>query len=210
MHIETAFLSVPVAAACWSASAAGTAWTLRRSKPIALKPLAIATAAVFVAQLSIFDVAVPGTGSSGHFAGGFLLALLLGPAAALLSMAAVLALQVLLVGDGSWYSLGANLLNMGVLPALLVYPFYYKPLAQGASPWRLRALVLSAGLLSVVGGGVLQGLQALLSASPELSQAAFFGQLLPLHLATGLGEGLLSVLALEALAWAPLRNAQRT
>ncbi len=203
MHIESAFLSLPVAAAAHAVSAGSTAWALRRSEPIAWKPWALATAAVFTAQLSIFDVAVPGTGSSGHFAGGFLLALLLGPAAAVLSMAAVLTFQILLVGDGSWYTLGANLFNMGVLPALLVFPYYYQPLAQGASPWRKRLLVLSAGMLSILGGGVLQGLQALVSGSPALSSTAFFGQLLPLHLVTGLGEGLLSLLALEALALLP-------
>lgn len=208
MHIETAFLSLPVAAACWSGSAGAGAWAARRAGTIQPKAFLLATAAVFVAQLSVFDVAVPGTGSSAHFCGGLLLALLLGPAGAVLSMASVLGLQVLLLGDGSLHTFGANLLNMGVLPALLVVPVLLRPQFAHAGAWKRRGLITAAGLLSIGLGGVLQGLEALASGHAILLSPAFTGRLLPLHLAAGLAEGLLTVAALEALAWRPARAPQ--
>ena len=68
---------------------------------------------VFAAQMINFSI--PGTGSSGHLVGGILLAALLGPWAALLTLASVLILQCLLFADGGFMALGCNILNMAVL-----------------------------------------------------------------------------------------------
>ncbi len=68
---------------------------------------------VFAAQMINF--AIPGTGSSGHIIGGILLAAVLGPWAAFLTLSSVLLLQCLLFADGGFMALGCNILNMAAL-----------------------------------------------------------------------------------------------
>ena len=58
-------------------------------------------------------------GTSGHFLGATLAAVLLGPWIACLVMAVVIAIQALAFADGGISALGANIVNMGVLGALL-------------------------------------------------------------------------------------------
>ena len=58
-------------------------------------------------------------GTSGHLGGGVLLAILLGPAAGIVIMAAILIVQCLLFQDGGLLALGCNIINMGVIPCLL-------------------------------------------------------------------------------------------
>src|SRR5207253_6220098 len=72
---------------------------------------------VFAAQ-SINVPIAPGT--SAHLVGGVLLAWVLGPGLGVWTMAMVLAAQALLLGDGGIASLGANVLNMAILPAGIV------------------------------------------------------------------------------------------
>lgn len=84
---------------------------------------------VFAAQMINF--AIPGTGSSGHLVGGILLAALLGPWAALLTLSSVLVIQCLVFADGGFMALGANILNMAVLSCLVAYPARF-PAADAA------------------------------------------------------------------------------
>lgn len=82
---------------------------------------------VFAAQMLNFTI--PGTGSSEHLCGGLLLAAVVGPYAAFLTMIGVLLIQCLLFADGGLLALGANIWNMafygcfvggGVIWALLM------------------------------------------------------------------------------------------
>lgn len=64
----------------------------------------------------MFNVPLPG-GTTGHAVGGTLIAALLGPYAACISVSVALLLQALLFGDGGILSFGANCFNMAfVLP----------------------------------------------------------------------------------------------
>ena len=71
---------------------------------------------IFAAQMLNFPMA---GGTSGHFLGATLAAVLLGPWLACLVMAVVIAVQAFAFADGGISALGANVLNMGVLGALL-------------------------------------------------------------------------------------------
>ena len=64
--------------------------------------------------LMMFNVPVPG-GTSAHAVGGTLIAVLLGPEAAVLAVTAALVIQALFFGDGGLLALGANIFNMAVL-----------------------------------------------------------------------------------------------
>lgn len=204
MHMADALLSPTVGAAFWGVSvwALGRAARRVRATPgdDRLALMGVAGAFVFAAQMINF--AVPGTGSSGHFSGALLLALLLGPHAALLTVAAVLAVQALLFADGGLLAYGANVFNLGVLPCLLIYP----PLARawGAAPgparWQRRhtLLIVAAALLSAGLGALAVVAQTSASGLAALPASLFLSLLLPIQLALGLAEALATVAIVRA------------
>ena len=55
-----------------------------------------------------------GVGTTGHLMGAALLAFALGPAAAVVVMTAILAIQALVFQDGGVLAMGANVFNMAV------------------------------------------------------------------------------------------------
>jgi cobalt/nickel transport system permease protein len=79
------------------------------------------TCLVFLAQLVNCSI---GLGFSIHLLGASLLAILFGPFAAMLSMASILILQAGFLGDGSYSTLGANFLNMGVVAPWVAYGIF--------------------------------------------------------------------------------------
>lgn len=197
MHIESALLSLPLAASAWAASA-GSASLLRRppsDQTPPVKKIALFSALVFAAQMA--NVAIPGTGSSGHFVGGVLLALALGPFYGLLAMAAVLAVQSLFFFDGGLLAYGANVLNMGVIPATLVAWALKRGLPQAKAP-RLAAIA-GLSLAGILLGAFSTTALAAASGPARLGFTAMAAYMLPIHAVIGLGEAALSVLLLEAL-----------
>jgi cobalt/nickel transport system permease protein len=193
MHMADALLSPAVGGAMWLASGAALAYSARRVRAQGddrLVPLmGVLGAFVFAAQMINF--AIPATGSSGHLGGGLLLAILLGPHAALIVIASVLAVQALFFADGGLLALGANIFNLGVLPCLVVYPLVYRVLAGAGAPARRigRAAVVAAvvglqlGALGVV-------VQTVASGISSLPFGTFLLLMLPIHLAIGLAEGI--------------------
>src|SRR3990167_7064200 len=80
--------------------------------------LGVMAAFVFAAQMFNFPV---GGGTSGHFMGTTLIAILLGPWASVLIMTTVLTVQCLVFQDGGLTALGANIFNMGIVVLFLKY-----------------------------------------------------------------------------------------
>ena len=157
--------------------------------------MAVAGAFVFAAQMINFTI--PATGSSGHIGGGILLSGLLGGFPALLTIAAVLVIQCLFFADGGLLALGCNILNMGIIPCLVVYPLIFKPiLNREYTVKRIGA----ASILSVVAGlqigafGVV--LETLLSGITALPFGAFVALMQPIHLAIGIVEGIITAAVL--------------
>ncbi len=66
---------------------------------------------------------IPG-GTSAHFVGGAIAAILLGPYAGCLAMASVLTIQCLVFGDGGITSLGANIFNMAIVDVFVAYAIF--------------------------------------------------------------------------------------
>lgn len=71
----------------------------------------------------MFNIPIPG-GTTGHAVGGTLIAVLLGPYAACLSVSVALMIQALLFGDGGILSLGANCFNMAFVLPFVGYAIY--------------------------------------------------------------------------------------
>ena len=202
MHMADALLSPAVGAAMWAASAGALVWatrSLRQQADDSLVPL-MGVLGAFVFALQMINFAIPGTGSSGHLGGALLLAILLGPPAALVVMASVLAVQALAFADGGLLAYGANLFNLGVVPCLLAYPLVYRPLA-GAAPSARRAglAALLAAVLGLQLGAAGVVAQTALSGVAGLSWQTFAWLMQPIHLAIGIAEGLATAALLATL-----------
>lgn len=195
MHMADALLSPTVGLGMWVASGVTLGWSSRRAQRdershlVAL--MGVLGAFVFAAMMINFTI--PGTGSSGHLGGGLLLAILLGPPAALIVMASVLTVQALLFADGGILALGANLFNLGVCTCLLAYPLIYRPLLVRLGPnpsdRQLTVVIILTAVLGLQLGALGVVLQTWASGISSLPLRTFLWLMLPIHLAIGLVEG---------------------
>jgi len=150
---------------------------------------------VFAAQMINFTI--PGTGSSGHIGGGILLAALLGPYPALLTLSSVLLIQCLFFADGGLLAYGCNVFNLGVCACLLAYPFLYRPIMKRGI--NKKNIVLASVISVVFGlqvGSFSVVLETVASGVTELPFGAFAVLMQPVHLVIGLVEGLVTAAVL--------------
>ncbi|GAB6038452.1 energy-coupling factor ABC transporter permease [Fundidesulfovibrio butyratiphilus] len=195
MHMADALISPAIGGTFWVVSASTLAFASNRLGKQAQSPAAplmgVMGAFVFAAQMINFSI--PGTGSSGHLAGGLLLSVLLGPHAAFITMASILTVQCLFFADGGLLALGCNLFNMGFLSCYVAYPLIFKPLA-GNSPsgGKLTLACVTASVLGLAMGAACVVAQTTLSGISDLPVGPFAALMLPIHLAIGLVEGLVT------------------
>jgi len=118
MHIPDGYLNPPTCIATFAVMVpvwAVAAKKLNTSLNTKQVPF-LASGAAFSFVLMMFNFPLPG-GSSGHAVGGALLAILLGPWAAVSILSVVIAIQALLFHDGGLTTFGANAFNMAfILP----------------------------------------------------------------------------------------------
>jgi len=146
---------------------------------------------LFAAQMINFSI--PGTGSSGHLGGGLLLTILLGPHAAFLTIASVLIVQALFFADGGLLALGCNIFNLGFFPAFVAYPHIYKKIA-GERPGQARRTVaaIAASIVGLQLGAFAVVLETVSSGITSLPFSTFVALMLPIHLAIGIVEGVVT------------------
>ena len=205
MHIASTLISAAVGGAFGTGSGgAVVASGAKLHKEKSPKPLLMgaAGAAVFAAQMMNFTIA--GTGSSGHIGGGFLLAAVLGPVPAYLVMSTILTVQCLLFGDGGLLALGCNLFNMGIVPCFLIYPLLKKLLG---TKLRIPAAALGGALSMLLGALCVVG-EALLSGANGMDVSAFIINMVGMHAAIGVGEGLITAGLLAAFDKASAHSEQ--
>jgi len=197
MHMADALVSPAVGATFWAASAGIIALSsahLRKELDDRKVPLmGVLGAFVFAAQMINFTI--PATGSSGHLGGGLLLAILLGPSAAFLSISSILMIQALFFADGGLLALGCNIFNLGVFPAFIAHPFIYRKLI-GRVPNQSR-MVFAAIMAAVVAlqcGSLGVVLQTVISGVSSLPFDTFLLLMQPIHLAIGVIEGVVTAL----------------
>ncbi|EPD67244.1 MULTISPECIES: cobalt transporter CbiM [unclassified Streptomyces] len=125
MHIPDGYLSPQTCAVGYAVSVPVLAVAAVRVKRVVrnrhVPTLAVFSAVSFLAMM--FNVPIP-DGTTAHAVGAAVIAIVLGPWAAVLAVSVALAFQALLFGDGGVLSYGANVFNMAiVLPfsALAVY-----------------------------------------------------------------------------------------
>jgi cobalt/nickel transport system permease protein len=107
--------------------------------------------AVFAAMsftIMMFNIPVPG-GTTAHGVGGTLIAIVLGPWAAVIAVSVALIIQALFFGDGGVLAIFANCLNMGIVLPFVGYGTY-RILAGGSAVLSTRR-VWAAGIGSYAG-----------------------------------------------------------
>ncbi len=203
MHMADAMISPAVGGAMWAVSAAGIAYCSRKIKndPDESKVSLMGVLGAFVFAAQMVNFTIPATGSSGHIGGGMLLAVLLGPHAAFLTIASVLVVQALFFADGGLLALGCNIFNLGFFPAFAAYPLIYrKIMSEDATKTRLSAAVILSAAVALQLGAFSVVLQTKASGISELPFLTFVALMQPIHLAIGIVEGVLTA-AVISFVW---------
>ena len=150
MHIPDGYLS-PVTCATflavdvpiWAAAAKRVHRTVKsRNVPL------LAVGAAYCFLIMMFNVPVP-DGTTAHAVGAVLVAVLLGPEAAIVAVTSALVVQALFFGDGGVLALSVNAFNMGVAMPLVGYSAY-RLLARGRAVTSPRR-ALAAGVGGYLG-----------------------------------------------------------
>ncbi len=199
LHIPDGFLSGGVAAVCGVLAIAAVAYGLRVANveldEARVPMLGVLAAFIFATQMLNFPIA---GGTSGHLLGATLAAVLLGPWIACLVMAVVLVVQAFAFADGGISALGANMLNMGVLGALLA-----GFLVVGATrvlPHARPVFICVVGAVSwlaVMFGAAATSVE--LSISDTVPLGTSLPAMLGVHSLIGIGEAIITVAAVSAV-----------
>jgi cobalt/nickel transport system permease protein len=209
MHIPEHSLDPTTCAVAGAISAAAIGYALHRvrQEPIYRKlPLmTIIGASIFAGQTLNFPISLA---SSGHFLGGALAGIMLGPWAGMLVMAAVVTLQCFVLNDGGVSALGANILNMAVVGSLVGHRVYshvtslvagHRGAIVGAAAGAWCSVIVSALACSVelsLGGGY--------------AAAATLVAMLSVHSLIAVGEMFLTGVAITAASADLARYTWRT
>lgn len=126
MHIPDNYLSPSTCAVMGAAMV--PAWTIAvkkvKEEVSKVKIPLLGIGAAFSFLMMMFNVPLPG-GTTGHAVGGTLIAILLGPFSACISVTVALLIQALMFGDGGILAFGANCFNMAFVLPFIGY-FIYK------------------------------------------------------------------------------------
>jgi cobalt/nickel transport system permease protein len=193
MHIPDAFIPIWQGAIYWIIALIFIALALRWAKnelnEEKLPLVAVLAAAIFAIQSFNIPVSM---GTSGHLVGGALVAIVLGsPFAAIFILTMVLIVQAVIFGDGGVVTMGANIINMGVIGGFVGF-YTFKGLMAATKSMPVSAFI-AAWLACLVPA---------LAASVEL----FFAGTFPLvagmvamgiyHAIIGVIEGFITVAAI--------------
>lgn len=200
MHIPDAVLQpvvwIPlagVAAAGVVAAERSSGWAKDERK---IPLMGVLGAFIFAAQMINIPV---GLGVSGHLVGSALLAILVGPSAAILVMACILIIQCLILQDGGVTALGANIVNLGIIASVVGWS------VNGAAGWLSRSSTVRL-LLAPILASWASVLISALAAAVEIGLSGTFplreGMILVggYHLLIGALEGFITVGILRYLA----------
>jgi cobalt/nickel transport system permease protein len=191
VHIPDGWVDLPTSAAAGIVAAGGVSVSARRAGA-ALRDRVTSLPAVIAAYLLVAQLLmVPvGLGTSAHLVGAGLAALLVGPSITILCVAVVVLVQALVLADGGVTAVGLNLVNDGIVPALV---------AWGA--FALLRPVLTSRRAPAVGGGVAAGLASVAAAGAATLEFVVGGTdaVSPATVAASIGGAHLVVAVLEAV-----------
>jgi cobalt/nickel transport system permease protein len=193
LHIPDGFLNLAVSLVFWLLTVLivglAIAKTNRSLGEKQIPLMGVMAAFIFAAQMLNFPVA---GGTSGHFLGGALAAIVLGPWAGILVMTAVVGVQGFLFQDGGLLVMGANIFNMGILTAAIGFGLYRMVINRDR---KIRMVVAGLGAwLATMAAALLTALQLWVSGTSHLEIVV--PAMLGVHALIGIGEALITVAAL--------------
>ncbi len=150
MHIPDGYLSPIVSVGLGVITVPTWAMATRRVKKV-LNNRTVPLLAIFAAMsftIMMFNVPVPG-GTTAHGVGGTLIAIVLGPWAAVIAVSVALVIQALFFGDGGVLAIFTNCLNMAIILPFVGYITYR--LISGRAPILSTRRVWAAAIGSYVG-----------------------------------------------------------
>jgi cobalt/nickel transport system permease protein len=150
MHIPDGYLSPSTCAVFYGASVPVWVAAGRRVRKVVKTryvPL-VAIGAAYCFLVMMFNVPIP-DGTTAHAVGGVLIAVLLGPWAAVIAVSIALAIQALFFGDGGVLAYGANVFNMAIVMPMAGYAVYVLIARRTSLTSPRRAL--AAGIAGYIG-----------------------------------------------------------
>jgi len=199
MHIPDGFLSGNINIATYAASALIGGYSIKRcnadfsEKQVPL--LGVTASFIFAAQMINFPV---GGGTSGHFLGAALAAILMGPYAACLIMTLVLVIQCLGFADGGLTALGSNIFNMGIVGGFSSYFIFliFKKLLPKTKKGFIAAAAITSWLSIVLVSAACALELAVSGTSPiHVALPAMVG----VHVVIGVGEAMITTTVLSVV-----------
>lgn len=145
----------------------------------------LVAAGIFAAQM--LNWPIPG-GTSAHFVGGAVAAIILGPFLGCIAMVSVVTIQALLFGDGGITALGTNLFSMAIVDVFVAYYIY---MALSKKNTKIAAFV--AGWIGITLGAINTGIATGLSSTFQYSITTTVPIMGIWHGALGIIEGLITV-----------------
>lgn len=201
MHVPDGFFNAATSVGAGVVSAGALAASLRqaaRDLTDRLTPMAgLVAAFIFALQMLNFPVA---SGTSGHLLGGALAAVLVGPWAATLCIAVVLAVQGLLFADGGLSAYGLNVLLIAVVPSFVGW-FVFKAV-RTALPKRPQTVVVGSAIAALVSVPVAAAVFSLLyrvGGAVDLSFGSVLGAMVGVHVLVGIGEAIITAAVISAV-----------
>lgn len=172
MHIPDGYLGPATYGSMFAAMVpfwGAASWKLNRTLQTRQAPY-LALGAAFSFVIMMFNIPVIG-GTTGHATGATLIAILLGPWAAMISVSVALIIQALLFGDGGITAIGANCFNIAVAGVFAGYGAY-RLIAARSDVMSRRRLVAGA-IAAYVGLNVSAVMTAIqLGMQPVLERSA--------------------------------------
>ncbi|CCC80876.1 energy-coupling factor ABC transporter permease [Thermoproteus tenax] len=193
MHIPDGYLDPVSAGVTWTIMVGYGAYAYKHTElGRYIETVVGLAAAIFIAQM--FNWPIPG-GTSLHLVGGALAAIMLGPFNAFFVLLLVLVVQALVFHDGGITTLGANVINMGIVAPLVGY-FVYKALKR----YNRFAAAFVAGWASITVAGFFAGLEIGLSPWFPYGWEISVPVMTSWHALLGLVEGMITAVVVEYLA----------
>lgn len=156
----------------------------------------LAIGAAFSFVIMMFNVPIPG-GTTGHAAGGVLVAILLGPWAACIAITIALVIQAFLFGDGGITAIGANCFNIAFVLPFTGY-YIYKAISYNA-PAGSNRRVIAAGIAGYIALNIAAFFTAIEFGIQPILHKTATGQ--PLYCPYGLNVALLAMMGEHLLVF---------
>ena len=194
MNLATAMGGVAVAAGgIWAALKQTGKRLAERQIPMA----GLTAAFIFAVQMLNFPL---GAGTSGHLLGGTLAALLLGPWLGALVVTVVVVVQGLLFADGGIISLGLNVINMALVTSFTGWLAFrmlmrFLPRTTGGAV----TATMAAGFVGVLAASSAFVVEYAIGGQGGAALPTVFAAMTGVHSLIGIGEGLITSVAIGAV-----------